>query len=431
MHISPLRLLNRIAAIYLVLFCFVPPMQVGIIYRVPAIAAAIVWVLTALLIDPYLINGRVRNFVLIGAACLILMFLWRLNVQSPARAFAGLLQTIIAVLIALIAFHSFKSDLALLQFLFTMVLALICYYCVTTIIATVDNPYASRIANSEWLENRFEGNENVGLYGYVYMCVFLLPVLQYKIACKIKINRIADVLTYVAVVLIAVMVLLAGYMIAIVCALIGILLTWLLCKPSGLRTVFAILMLLVVLLFYDWIIQAVIEGVSVLIGDNPVYNTKLDGFRVLYEGGNILQSTWYGRIKNYRHSFACVTGYPILGSYFFGVTGGGGHSSVLDTIGKFGWVTAFLYFTMMWIYPRKIVPNGPRKHTLYTVGFVMLVSFGLFDHYAQEISLPIFLMIPYIIFMEKAQKEQQLTQDGEEGLHENSVSELSYRRKYL
>ena len=187
-----------------------------------AIVASFVWMITALKISSGLITKKMGRFIEISALCIVAMFLWRINIGSIGAAFSNVLQPIIIVLVALISMYMFEHDPQFFNIMVTVILILLCIYCVITIQATLENPYASRIANSEWLEERYEGNEHVGLYGYVYMCVFLVPILLYKIIKGIHINRIADLLSYVAVVLIINMIEMAGYMIAIFCTILGI-----------------------------------------------------------------------------------------------------------------------------------------------------------------------------------------------------------------
>ena len=404
MQKSAMLLINRLATIYVVLFCFVPPMQVGTSYRLIAIMSAGIWLLTALLIDPRFLNGKVKNLALLSLACISFMFIWRLNIESAGSAFTNLIQTIIIFLIAFMSFFIFKNDRLFLDVILTIVLILICYYCITTIQATIENPYASRIANSEWLADRYEGNENVGLYGYVYMCVFILPALLFKVLNKVHVNKMFDFLSYIAISLIYVMTLLAGYMIAIVCVVVSTIMIIVLRKTSLLKIIMVLSLGILVLVFYDKIMEVVINFISRIIGDNPVYNTKLDGFLQLYEEGELGESAWGARFKNYGMSWSNIVKYPFVGCYFWGNVGGGGHSTILDTIGRYGWFTAALYFTIVWKYPKLVYSYQSRKHLLYKVMMVIALIFGLLDPYTQEMAIPWFLMIPFIVYKDSEQK---------------------------
>lgn len=412
MRTSSMVLINRLAAAYVMLFCFVPPIQVGTIYRLIAIGSAGVWLLTALFIDPYFINGRVKNLLLLSLLCLGFMFLSRLNIESIGSAFTNLIQTIIIIIVAFISFFMFKNDRKFLSVILTIVLILICYYCITTIQATIENPYASRIANSEWLEERWEGNENVGLYGYVYMCVFVLPTLLYKVLNHIKINKLFDFLSYVAIFLIYIMVMLAGYMIAMLCTVVSTVMVLIFRKSSPIKTIVILTIALFVLVFYKEIIEVGIKFVSVIIGDNPVYNTKLDGFLKLYQAGELGDSAWGERFSNYAASCSNVVKYPFVGSYFWGDSGGGGHSTVLDTVGKYGWISAILYFTIVWKYPRLVYVRQNKKHILYTTMLVVSLIFGLLDPYTQEMAVSWFLMTPFIVYMDDMQSIKMEKESG-------------------
>ena len=403
MKVSPVRLINRISAACVILFCFVPSVQVEDIYRAIAIAASIVWIITALSISSGVISKKMWNYLLIAASCVILLFLWRLNISTFDVAFTNVLQPIIMILVALISMFMLEHDPKFLEIMLTVILILICIYCAITIKATIENPYASRIANSDWLEERYEGNEHVGLYGYVNMSVFLVPILLFKIIRKIHINRIADIVSYAALVLMLVMIALAGYMIAIFCTAIGFLMILLFNKISTLRVILLITVCILIWVYQEQLITGAIEFARLIIGDNPVYNDKLDGFLLLYEEGELSDSAWGDRISKYIASFRCILDYPLVGCYFHGVEAGGGHSTIMDTIGRFGWLTAFLYFKIMWDYPRKFVAEVSNRHLLYVVVLLVSVIFGMLDPYCQEMALPWFVVMPYIVYLEKEQ----------------------------
>ena len=400
---SPIQLLNRISAACILLFCFVPPIQVDSIYRIIAIAASVVWAGTELMISGGKISKKVLKFIGLSCACVVLMFVARTNISTISTAFANVLQPIIIILVALISMYSFEYDIKFFNIMLPIVLVLICFYCNTTIESAIDNPYASRIANSEWLEERFEDNKNVGLYGYIYMCVFLVPILVYKIVRKIHINKLVDILSYIVLAFIIVMVAVSGYMIAIFCTILGIVMAILLNKITKKRIFVVICIGILLWINQEQIINNALGFIAQIIGDNPVYNDKLDGFILLYEEGELGDSSWGGRISNYMDSLKMIMTYPVLGAYYWGSEGGGGHSTILDTIGRFGWITAILYFKIMWEYPRRLVAGVSKNYPLYIIVLILMIIFGVLDPYCQELALPLFFVMPYIAYLEKGE----------------------------
>ena len=105
------KTLNRISATYILLFCFVPPIQLGTIYRVLAIGASGLWVITVYGTTKGQITRKAMKFAVISAACILLMFLARTNIGSVSSAFANVLQPIIIVLVALISMYAFRYDI--------------------------------------------------------------------------------------------------------------------------------------------------------------------------------------------------------------------------------------------------------------------------------------------------------------------------------
>ena len=121
MKISPVRFLNRVSAAYIILFCFVPSLQVEDIYRLLAIASSGIWIITALGLCSCVITRQMWHFILIAVSCITFMFLWRLNISAAAIALANVLQPVIIVLVALISMFLFEYDQEFLNYLITVI----------------------------------------------------------------------------------------------------------------------------------------------------------------------------------------------------------------------------------------------------------------------------------------------------------------------
>lgn len=388
--------LEKVCALYVVLWIFIPPVQVGTIYRLLAIGCAGLWALLVFLRDETLLN-KLGKYLLIAILCVALMIIWSLGVYSIITAITRNLQFIIMLICGMMATYYMKTDKEFIQILIGACLMGIIIFCTTTIIALIEDPYAARIANSEWLEGRFEANKNVGLYGYVYMCVLIAPMLLYKMIKKIKLAPFMDALFLLSFIIIVAMTAMSGYMIANFCLLLGCGLVIIFKKITILRIFVFITIIFLFVIFYQDIIEVFFDVLSKLFGNNPAYGQKIAEFKELFLNGDIGGVTVDERFSNYEDSLELVYNYPIIGSFICGKIGGGGHSALFDTIGKYGWLIAILYFYLFWKHPFEIYKN--KTPQLIKILMVVVVIFSIFDPYSQELSIALYLFFPYIIYI--------------------------------
>ena len=193
-----MKTINRLSALYVICWVFYPFMQVALIYRYIAVAFGLIWILTALLQSTGFIK-KYKVFFICSLSYVFLLVAIRLVFGlSVSDSIARTLQTIIMILIGVMSIYYHENDFDFFKILFPILMISLIFFSITTIIGLIENPYASRIANSEWLENRFAGHELTGLYGYIYLCVFTMPVILFMMLKKIRINKITTFLTVVA-----------------------------------------------------------------------------------------------------------------------------------------------------------------------------------------------------------------------------------------
>lgn len=393
-----------LAALWIICWTFIPFMQIGNIYRIISFGCTGIW----LLLHFNAVFSQHRNFVIIELFSIVArIFLLYMLSGSVSAAITNTIQYAIIVIVAMISFYYCDYHFDFFKRIFPFLLILIAVFSITTMKGIAENPYAARIANSEWLEDRFKGNEMVGLFGFVYMCVFLEPLLLYVILNKIKFGRWTDFLIKFTFICCFAMILTAGYMIAIFLLLAGCAIIWINYHNNPVKSFLVIILLVLFFLFYSTILDNIFSYLMNATVDNPVYYNKFHDFRMLLLSGSSSGETVFGRFKNYSASLKTVVDYPVIGSYFFGVPGGGGHSALLDVFGKFGWIVGSIFVYTYFTVPHRI-GNGRQKWTIldymmFTVAFV----FSFADPAFQEMGVALFVVFPFIKRMSIEQLEER------------------------
>lgn len=380
-----------ISATYFILWTFIPPMQVGTVYRVLAILSLAFWLLFSLTRQ---VVTRFSKYILLSFVSIIGCIILRYFVyRSLFTAINNTLQWIIILSVGFIIQYYIEYDSRYLFRLFNVILIVVPIFCVTTIRADLANPYASRIANSEWLSERFEANKNVGLYGFVFMCVFILPCLVYYLKV-VKLKFAKKLLVLTNVVLIGGMIAVAGYSLAIACAVLGCGIVLFVDLKKPLRLYILMILTIAFLFAYRTILASILEFLLQLSKNNIVLQGKFTEFYLYLISGS-QSGNLADRFKNYSNSVYSVLHYPFLGAYFWGQTGGGGHSFILDSIGKLGWIIGGLVLHLMLRVPFKISRFG-KKTILELSIFVTWLLFLFADPICQELSVAIFVVFPII-----------------------------------
>lgn len=405
---SSARIINYLAASYVLLFVFIPPMQVGTLYRLVAIACSVIFFITGNGLGQVWMNEQSKKYLFVCLGCSALMIFTSSFVYGVSVAITRNIQFIITCIVGYIGLYYFENDPEFLDKWMIVALFAILFFSITTIQGLIENPYASRIANSEWLEDRFEGNENVGLYGYVYMCILLFPMLLYKVTSRVKVNIVFDILCILDLVVIFIMGINAGYMIGIFCLLLGSMIVLMLRKITATRILVVVMISILFIMFYRDIVTSVFEFAKNLFRDNPIYQDKIRDFSELFLDGTTTGHSVDSRFSNYYDSIKDILQYPIVGSFLFGVSNGGGHSSVFDTLGKYGLLTSFLYFWIMWKFPLDIYKTKNNEyHVVKFATMTLFIIFGIFDPYGKTLSLSTLIFMPYFMFISDRHEEKQ------------------------
>ena len=189
--------------------------------------------------------------------------------------------------------------------------------------------------------------QGIGGYSLIYPQVCISPAILAWIYKSFKNNKIFFAIgiawTYTFVRLLE----LAGYSIALFASAIGLLLLLLYrgknIIPAFIVTILVFVAIMASILYFapfrEWILET-FDGTAVARKVNDLVSTSDTGVT-----GDSIQL----RIDAYSNSLMDMLKYPIIGSLWR--EGGGGHSAVLDTISKYGWLGGYALVMMFYHVP--------------------------------------------------------------------------------
>jgi hypothetical protein len=190
---------------------------------------------------------------------------------------------------------------------------------------------------------------NIGGFEFIYTIVLLYPVLIMAYKQK-KINLF---ITICGTVLIYTTVLLSEYATALLLLMLSTTLFFVK-KNLTKRDVFILLLIgIVVLIFCSSYLSQFLTYVGTLTGSE----TLSVRFTALAGGQTGLESTDDNRIQLYQRSLTTFLQHPLIGTFLSGGGGVGGHSYILDILGRYGLLgAALLYFMYRKIYCFFVAP---------------------------------------------------------------------------
>ena len=338
-----LGLIQKIAVLYLIIWTISPPLQVDSIYRLIALACAVLWAGIWFIRETPLTLGKEQ----IGAIIFLISVM--VVVYFEKYSFSSLIKQIalIMLVICFMMTYFYDDKWDELSGIVPIVLILLTVWNYNTVeILIEDHTIARLLVRDDESTYQFL-RQGIGGYSLIYPQVCICPVIFAWIIKAFKNNKlffaIGAVWAYFYVRLLE----LAGYSIALFASAIGLILL-LFYKgkniiPAFIVTILAFIGIMAAILyiipFREWILET-FDGMAVAKKVNDLVSTSESGVT-----GDSIQV----RIDAYSNSLMDMLKYPIIGSLWR--ENGGGHSALLDITSKYGWLGGYAFAMMFYHVP--------------------------------------------------------------------------------
>lgn len=407
-------LIQKIAVLYLIVWTISPPLQVDMIYRLIALGCAVIWIVIWFIRENSINLGKEQ----VGALFFLLSVL--IVVYFEKYDFASLIKQIaLIMLVACFMMTYFYDDKwEELSGIVPIVLVLLTIWNFKTVNILIQDHTVARLLIRDDAATYEYLRQGIGGYSLIYPQACICPLIFAWIFKAFKNNKIffaigvAWAYTYVRLLE------LAGYSIALFASAAGLLLLLFYRGKSAVAAFIVTALLFVAIMasimyiapFREWILET-FDGTAVARKVNDLVAGTETGVT-----GDSIQL----RIQAYSNSLVDMVKYPVIGSLWR--EGGGGHSAVLDTISKYGWLGGYALVMMFYHVPLHYKHLCNDKFITITANatLITLMFVSLLDSFTYSFTCMI-LIVSSLLF------EDIIKWTGAEK-HEGTMDSKSYSR---
>lgn len=384
-------LFQKIAVLYIIIWTISPPLQVDLIYRLIALACAIVWVVIWVIRENPITFGKEQiAAVFFLIAVLLVVFFEKYDFESIIKQIA-----LIMLVICFMMTYFYDDKWDELAGIVPIVLILLTVWNYKTFNILVEDHTIARLlvrddeATYEYLR------QGIGGYSLIYPQACISPLILAWIYKSFKHNKlffvigVAWIYTYVRLIE------LAGYSIALFTSAIGLLLL-VFYRGKNIIVAFIITILafagimaaiMYIAPFREWILET-FDGTAVARKVNDLVYGSETGVT-----GDSIQV----RINAYSASIMDMIRYPLIGSLWR--ENGGGHSALLDITSRYGILGGYAFSMMFYHVPLHYKHRYKDNFIVRTANatLVTLLFVSLLDSYTYSFTCMV-MIVSSLIF---------------------------------
>ena len=342
--------IERICLLYLLTWAISPPLQFGTIYRILCIFCYILIEFLALSRNKKILNRQLSKF-------LFIIFLVVMTYLVDGRSAVNVRLQLVIFLMLLSLYDIYKDNLYNISFLLWWCIILCIIWNICTLNAYLEIRNISRMMAKNFEGASYYAERGIGGYAYIYSMVFMLPmVIRLVLKKKILKNVGEKVLCITYIFTTALLLLKAGYTIAILITgigLAGIIITNVKIKMRGVLIILVYIIGIGLILNLDTIFIYLIK----ITNETMYYQKVLDIINSL-KSADIMGNV-YARYERYSRSISLFIDSPILGQLSRSEIGK--HSQILDMFAQFGIFVGVWFCSLFYIFFKSQKEKCPRE----------------------------------------------------------------------
>lgn len=306
------------------------------------------------------------------------------------------IQTLILLLFSVLCFFFLERGCIgkKLEFIFWAILFIYPVWMLLTLHEYATNPYISRMLAGNGTVDVYEySSQGIGGYGTIYSVVLFIPLLLFALRNRRLFSRAQNLLILINLILSVLLVLRAGYTLALIALIAGVVsMASVRRKSVGTAIVLFLSFTLLVLLYLFF--QDSINTFLTRVSQNTLYQNKVkDITRLLVTGDSV--GSVQSRTLRYSYSLQVFLQYPLAGCGNDTMTGG--HSAILDLLASCGLIGGFPFLAAILGPPLRYLRDEPRFFGISVTMLLVMVLIGATDNYAAAMAPVFFLLYPVLL----------------------------------
>ena len=399
--------LQKLMMLYLAVWSISPPLDIDDTYRVIALVCAVGWFILAMATG--LVLERIHIYAL-GFMLLVIL----INVFQNQGDLSKLMKSMpyYMLVMAFIMNHFYQNRWEELRILVPVCLGLFIIFNIITFRELLLDPTLARqiVRADETIYPYMR--RGVGGYALIYSQVFLFPVILSWVKESLKYHRVYFAIGAIWTITYIIMVLNAGYSIAIVTTIISLIILLIYNRKSVIPVVIISLLLIILLVWLIGYVDPFREALLSFFDGTKVARKIEDIYNSLH--GKVVADSIQSRIDAYLFSLQTIFTFPFIGGLWF--QGGGGHSALLDAFAQFGVWGGYMYVKMFYCVPVTLKKESTDKKDLRIANalLISLILVTLFDSLPYNMVFPVLIIAPILINqIHKWRKENEGTLDSQ------------------
>lgn len=381
---------QMIAVLYLVIWMTSPPLEIDLVYRLVALACAAVWFVIMFIRD----NPVTLEKSHIVALLFMLAVIFIVYVESGS--FSQIIKQISVFMLVICFIMScfYRNRWEELRGIVPFLLILLCIWNFKTYFVVLEDPTVARLLVRDD-ESTYEYlRQGVGGYSLVYTQVCICPAIFAWVMKSFRGNKLYSVIGSVWIISYILLVLKAGYSLAIFASLAGAVLLLFYKGKSGIKAFFVAFLIfgasmLVILYLEDF------RNFLLQMFDGSAVAKKINDLVATGESG-AAEGSIQVRVDAYLYSLQVAAKYPVVGALWR--EGTGSHSAVLDNLARYGIWGASIFCIIIYS-----VPNYYKKNfddifirSVANATLVTLMIISVLDTFTYSFSCMVLIVLPLI-----------------------------------
>ena len=335
--------IQKIAVLYLIVWTISPPLQVDTVYRIIALGCAVLWAgIWFIRETPVTLGKEQLGAIIFLIAVMIVIYFEKYSFSALIKQIAMIM---LVICFMMTYFYDDKWDE--LAGIVPIVLILLTVWNYKTFSILIEDHTIARLLVRDDVTTYDYLRQGIGGYSLIYPQVCISPLILAWTFKAFRNNKLFFAIGVAWAYTFVRFLELAGYSVALFASTIGLILLLFYrgknAIPAFMITILVFIGIMAAILyvipFREWILET-FDGMAVARKVNDLVSTSESGVT-----GDSIQV----RIDAYSNSLGDILKYPIIGSLWR--ENGGGHSAILDTFSKYGWLGGYALVMMFYHVP--------------------------------------------------------------------------------